>query len=367
MVKTKILNVIDHMELGGAQRIVTQLLEGWNCNGIELRSFSLRRSDYHILLHDGSLFISSNHKSRYNLLSFLELKNHIEKNNINILHLHLPKSVFFGVLVKILYFENLRIIVHEHGDIFQHKHFYNLILRLFQNKINLFLAVSQATKMELIENAKIDGEKINILYNFIDLNKFNLENFNKFDKTIERKKFGLNTSDYILGFAGRLDKLKGCDILIKSIPYVNIPNCKIVIAGDGVEKKELEKLVGDMDIKDRIIFMGYIKDMLRFYRLIDCLVIPSRSESFGLSAIEGQASGVPVIASDIKGLNEVVLDKETGLLFEKDNEKDLAGKIQLVNYDKNLRIKLARNGMDNVRKYSLDNYLLNLENIYNNA
>ncbi|VVB94829.1 Trehalose synthase [uncultured archaeon] len=365
MLKTKILNVIDHMELGGAQRIVIQLIERWNCDDLELQSFSLRRSNYHIS-HDGALFISSNHKSRYNLLSFLELKNYIEKNNIKILHLHLPKSVFFGVLVKILYFENLRIIVHEHGDIFQNKHFYNLILKLFQNKINLFLAVSEATKMELIENTKADGKKIKILYNFIDLNKFNLEKFKNFDRTVERKKFGLNTEDYVIGFAGRLDKLKGCDILIKSIPYINIPNSKVVIAGDGIEKKELERLTENLDIRDRIIFLGYVRDMLRFYRLIDCLVIPSRSESFGLSAIEGQTLGVPVIASDIKGLNEVVLDKKTGLLFQKNNETDLAEKIELINCDESLRIELTKNSQDNAKKYSLDNYLLNLKNIYNN-
>ncbi len=351
------------MELGGAQRIVIQLLERWKCDDIELQSFSLRKSNYYMSQNE-SLFISSNHKSRYNILSFLELKNYIEKNDIKILHLHLPKSVFFGVLIKILYFANLRIIVHEHGDIFQHKHLYNFILRLFQNKINLFLAVSEATRIELIESAKVDAKKINILYNFVDLNKFNLEKFKNFDRIIERKKFGLNTDDYVIGFAGRLDKLKGCDILIKSIPYINIPNSKVVIAGDGVEKKELEKLTKDLDIRDRIIFLGYIKDMLKFYRLIDCLVIPSRSESFGLSAIEGQTLGVPVIASNIKGLNEVVLDKKTGLLFQKNNEKDLADKMSQIHNNSALRDQLIRNGADCTKKYSLDNYINDLNMVY---
>ena len=106
--------------------------------------------------------------------------------------------------------------------------------------------------------------------------------------------------------------------------------------------------------------------MVKFYSLIDCLVVPSRSESFGLSAVEAQALGIPVIASNIKGLNEVVLDKKTGLLFESGNEKDLAKKIMLIYENAKLKECFTKNIFEIIDTYSIDNYLIDLGKIYEN-
>ncbi len=352
------------MGLGGAQTIVNQLLDRWSSDNIQLLCFSLRRSN-NFSSYNESLFVSSNYESKYNLSSFLELKNFIIKNDIKILHLHLPKSVLFGVLIKILYFENIRIIVHEHGDIFQNKLLYNLFLRQFQNKIDLFIAVSGATRKKLIKKAGIDENKIKVLYNFIDQNYFNNNELSNYSKVAERQFINLTSDDFVIGFAGRLNKIKGCDILIKSMSHIDIRGLKIVIAGDGIERKNLEELSENLNIRDNIIFLGYIKNIRGFYKIIDVLVVSSRSESFGLSIVEAQSMGIPVIATNIEGLNEIVLDKETGLLFKSGDEEDLAKKIELIYTDENLRTELTKKGLENIKKYSLKNYITNLEGIYN--
>ena len=366
MQQVNVLHVIDHIGIGGAQRIVSDLLNKWDTENIKMFCYVLRASNNEFGTNNKGVFYSSNHKSKYNVFSIFELKKFIETEDIKILHLHLQKSIVFGVFLKIFCYKDVKIIVHEHGTIFENKFIYNNFLNKFENKIDLFIAVSEETKRLLIKNAKIKNNKITILYNFIDLSKFNQDKLKSFDRNIERKKIDLNLEDYVIGFAGRLNKLKGCDILLKSITYVKIPKFKVVIAGDGIEKKELEKLSENLNIIDKLSFLGYAENMVKFYSVIDCLVVPSRSESFGLSAVEAQALGIPVIASNIKGLNEVVLDKKTGLLFESGNEKDLAKKIMLIYENAKLKECFTKNIFEIIDTYSIDNYLIDLGKIYEN-
>ena len=367
MKQINVLHVIDHFGFGGAQRIVGELLNKWNNDDVKLFCYALRMSDHNFGYCDNRFFRSSNYKSKYNILSFLELKKFIEIEDIQIIHLHLVKSIVFGILLKVFFYKKIEIIVHEHGSIFEDKFWYNQFLNIFQTKIDLFIAVSEATKRKLIENARIKETKIKILYNFIDFDELNPKTFNKINRNVERKKIGLYDDDFVIGFVGRLDKQKGCDILIKSIPYINIQNYKIVIAGDGFERKNLEKLTRNINIDNKTIFLGYVKDIRKFYKAIDILVVPSRFESFGISAVEAQALKIPVIASNTDGLNEVVFDKKTGLFFEMENEKDLAEKIRLVYTDNKLKENLIKNGFICIKKYSIIDYLINLKDTYLNA
>ncbi|MFC1926561.1 glycosyltransferase family 4 protein [Chloroflexota bacterium] len=362
--KTNVMLVIDHWGFGGAQRVVRGLLNKWDNRDIKLFCYALRKSSNELEQdNDKEYFFSSKHKSKYSVLPFFELKKLIGNNNIGILHLHLTKAIVFGILLKTLYYRNIKIIVHEHGKAFKNNWLYNLFLRCVKTRVHLFIAVSEATKRKLIENAGIPGKKIKTLYDFVDLEHFNSQKI-KINRLEERGNLGLNESDFVIGFAGRLSKVKGCQYLIKAVPHINIPGIKVLIAGDGAERAELEKLAEDLNIKDKITFLGYFNKMSNFYHIIDILVVPSRFESFGIVVIEAQASGIPVVASDVGALNELIEDGENGLLFDFANERDLAEKVELIEKGKDLREKLIKNGLHSVTKYSLETYLESLALIY---
>ena len=349
------------MGMGGAQTILKGIFENEVSNK-NIFCYSLRNNKTEVEVNHPKVYSHAGY-SKFNIKSLFELRTLVHEHDIDVLHCHLAKSMFWGYLLKLLFFKNIKLIFHEHGRIFQNKVWYVQLIKKMQRKTDLYIAVSKATKRRL-ENIVIKKDKIKVLYNCVDLDKFNPTQIEKVDLIGNRIKFGLNEMDFVIGFAGRLNKIKGGDILIKSVPNINIKNFKLLVAGDGVERKRLEKLADNLKIKDNVIYLGYVKDMVKFYSLIDCLVVPSRSESFGISVIEAQAFGVPVIASNIEGLNEVVLDNKTGLLFEQKNEEDLVEKIELMHNDKSLRIELIKNGLDEVKKYSLNNYLLNLREIY---
>jgi glycosyltransferase involved in cell wall biosynthesis len=270
--------------------------------------------------------------------------------------------MFFGYLLKLLFFKNIILIFHEHGSIFQNRWWYRQFIKKTQDKVDLYIAISRATEKQLIENAGIKDDEIKVLLNFVDLAYFNSQKTNRLE---ERRKLSLDEDDFILGFAGRHVERKGCHDLILALGELkHFKNIKLLIVGDGPKKEENIKLANKLGLERNIFFLGYIPDIRWFYSIIDCFVIPSHWEPFGIVALEAHATGVPVISSNVEGLNEVVLDAKTGFLFEPKNQKDLAKKIELLYNNEDLRKKIIENGLRSVENYSLEKYLMTLESIY---
>jgi len=363
MQQVNVLHVIDHMGMGGAQRIVSELLNKWDDEKIKMFCYALRKSNSPF--EQNNIVLISNHKSKYSIHSFFELKKIVKTQNIEILHLHLPKSIVYGILLKTFYCKNLKIVVHEHGGIYENKLWYTTFLKTFQTKVDLFIAVSDAIKRVLIENAKIKDDKIKVIYNFVDLEYFDSQKI-EINRLEERQKLGLNENEFVLGFAGRHVEIKGCrDLILAMKGLKHYKTIKLLISGEGPKKAEYVRLVNNLELGKNVLFLGYVQDIKLFYSIIDCLVIPSHFEPFGIITLEAQAMGVPIISANVEALNEVISDKKTGLLFESGDVGDLAEKIKIVYTDKNLRMELTKGELKNAKKYSLKNYITNLEGVYN--
>jgi len=358
----RVLHIIDSLGLGGAQTVVKGIFENQKKNK-DIFLFVLRKREINMGIKHPNIKIF-NSKAKYSLKPIKELKELIEREKIDVLHCHLFRSQFTGWRLKKKYFQKMKLIFHEHGEILQNHLPYNYFTRRSKEEVDLLIAVSKATKNMLIARAKIESNKIKILYNFVDLDRFNSKRIN-INIQNEKKKLGIKKNDFVIGFVGRLSEVKGCKYLIKALPYLDF-NYKVLIAGDGDLRKSLENLTKKLNVADKVIFMGYINDTTKVYLLLNVNVIPSLSESFSLSAIEGQAIGIPTIASNIEGLNEVVINKKTGLLFEPKNERDLAEKIKLVYKNKLLRLKLIKEGFKKVKKYSSGYYIKSLKKVYIN-
>jgi len=358
----KILHIIDSLGLGGAQTIVKEIFETQKLNK-DIFLFVLRKREINIQIDHPNVRIF-NSEAKYSFKPLKELKKLIKKEKIEVLHCHLFRSQVTGYLLKKRYFPDIKIIFHEHGKIFTNNLIYNTFLKLSKPKISFYIAISKATKNELIKKADVDPKKILCLYNFIDTGRFNRKNIKlKFNIRREREKLRIKNDEFVIGFVGRLSEVKGCEYLIKSLPYLCFPY-KVLIAGDGPEREKLKRLARRLNVQDKIIFLGYRKDIIFIYSLLNLLVMPSLSESFGLSVVEAQSMKTPVIVSNVPALNEIIQDKENGLLFEAKNGKDLAKKIDKVYKNRKLREKLVINSLRSVKKYSLKEYLKKMNKIY---
>lgn len=148
---------------------------------------------------------------------------------------------------------------------------------------------------------------------------------------------------------GRLKAYKSIDVLIKAFKkvLVSVPNAELVIAGDGEEKETLRALVEELDLKTRVRFLGKIseKEKLAWFQKAWVFVNPSMMEGWGITTIEANACGVPVVASDIPGLRDSVQNPHTGFLVPYGDTEALARKITLLCTDNATREEMSTAGL----------------------
>lgn len=225
-------------------------------------------------------------------------------------------------------------------------------LNSYDQYIDYYIAPSKFVRNQLI-NAGFGGLKIKVLPHF----------------TISKSKLNSATpidSNYILYF-GRLDESKGVDLLIKAFSQINYKNINLKIAGQGPQKTELINLIKQLDLEHKIQFVGQ-KNNEQLKKLIKnslFSVVPTRvKETFGLSVLESFNYGRAVIATKVGALPELVKHGENGLLFEVNNQKELAENIDYLLANKEILSKMGKMAKKLSQNYSAENHCQKLIEIY---
>ncbi|MDD3774249.1 MAG: glycosyltransferase [Patescibacteria group bacterium] len=250
------------------------------------------------------------------------------------------------------------------GKIFSRKGLKNMFFdKALIKKTALVVVVSKAAEQSIFKE-NISENKIKLIYSGIDRKKF-------FPQKILRKKirllWNLKTTD--LGFlaVGRLDKIKGFDILIKAFNLIikKNQNLKLFFIGDGGERKNLKILVKNLNLTKKIFFLGERHDVNKLLNAADIFVLPSREEGRALVLLEAAANEKAIIASRVGGIPEFIKDQENGLLFRVGDEVDLAQKMIKLIKNKKLRFKLAQKAFTEGKKYTIKTMAKKYRKIYN--
>lgn len=293
-----ILYLIDNFSLGGAQTIVKGLMDN-SAEGDPVFAIALRMKNPALLMdHPNIITFQSNSKYSFKVLGFL--KQFISEKKIDILHCQLPRSILMGYLLKRA-FPEIKYIIHEQGDVFE-SWAYSRLLRIIWKKADGILTCSEAGAKVLAARSHVEPGKIRVLYNFVDLSRFSPSDQNSFNG----KK---------IAFAGRIEKRKGWREFIQAAYELrDRKELEFYVAGTGTE---VNKLVRSIRKKKgaSIHYVGFQADMKAFYTDMDLLVIPSHLEPMGMVAVEAMACGIPVLAADVPGLNEVVHHKVNGWTY----------------------------------------------------
>jgi glycosyltransferase involved in cell wall biosynthesis len=348
----KILHIIDHLGLGGAQRLLKEFFESYEGQH-DLYLCSLRTKQKEFNINCDNIWINQSN-SKYSFSALIKLKKLIRNESFDILHCHLFKSKVFGWILKKIYFPNIKLIFHEHGQILRKGILYKSFLKLASKEVDLVIAVSKTTKKSLLHKTNLNDDKVKVLYNFVNSSRF------KKDKGEQAKN---KDGKFIIGFVGRLSKVKNCKTFIKSLKHLDF-HFEALIAGVGSEEKELKELTNDLKLEDRVRFLGFVKKIEEIYSKLDLLVIPSLLEPFGLVALEAQTLGIPIVCSKIPTFKEIYKNKENCLFFNTKDHKDLAKKINYLKSNESLIKKLKKNSIDNAKKYKLQNYVKKMNKIY---
>lgn len=282
-------------------------------------------------------------------------------NNYDLIHIHLPDPM--ANLAYFLAKPKTKLIIHWHSDIIKQTNllfFYKPLQNWLLKKADKILVTSP----NLLENSpflKDFKKKCEVVPLFIDIEEFKAREARKVDFPNPKNK-------KIVLFVGRLIYYKGIDYLIEAIKEVD---ALLLIAGDGVLRKKLEKKVKELNLSDKIIFLGRLsgEEIKYCYQVCDVFVLPSieQTEAFGLVQLEAMLSGKPVINTNLPtGVPFVSKDKETGFTIEPKDSKALARAINEILNNPQLAEKFGKNGIERVYKFfSKEKNLEKILSIYN--
>lgn len=181
-----------------------------------------------------------------------------------------------------------------------------------------------------------------------------------------RARYDIPEEAAIVGAVTRFYPSKGIEHLVRAFADVlrQFPSTRLMLLGQGPQEERLRALARELGIADGVLFAGFQREAHAFVAAFDVAVTPSIEEGFGLVALEAQALGVPVVASRVGGLPDIVLDERTGLLVEPADAAALAAAIARLLADAALRRRMGEAAMREAQRFSLDAYVGRLSEIY---
>ena len=172
----------------------------------------------------------------------------------------------------------------------------------------------------------------------------------------------------VIGVVSRLEPIKGMDLVVPAFAEVlkRYPEVRLLVVGDGSLRATMEQQAAELGCADRITWVGRQpqEELAQWYGQMDIVLMPSRSEGFGLTAIEAMANGCVMVASNVGGLPEVVSDGICGLLHRTEDVHDMVEKICMLLDDATLYDRLRVQSLTEVKKYSFEYYAALINNLY---
>jgi len=289
----------------------------------------------------------------------------VKSARLEVLHVHyaIPHASAALLAKQILLEQNIKIpvVTTLHGTditLVGREASYEPVVSWSINNSDAVTAVSESLKSDTLEHFKIRREII-VIPNFIDFERFNKKPREHFKKAIapNGEKILVHTSNF------RKVKRVGDVIQIFNLVQKEIPS-KLLLIGDGPERSNIEKICRDLDVCEKVTFLGKQEAIEEILSVCDLFILPSEKESFGLSALEAMACEVPVICSNAGGLSEVVVDGVTGYLSETgDIEKMAKDSLSILTNDEKL-FDFRKNALERAKNFDLKNILSLYYSVY---
>ncbi len=379
MERIKIVQIITRLDWGGSPDIIRMLCESLDHDKYEIkliigttrhpaektRSFLKKFKDNIIVVP----WLKREINPFFDFLALFNLYLILIKEKFDIVHTHTAKAGALGRLAAHLA-GNRRVIHMPHGNNF-YGYFNFLTSRLvvsierFLSKYtSMFIALSELEKKELMEYAAIAIEKIKVIPSGLDLEFKNIDLSSHHKK---KRDFGFNLEQKIIGMVSRLEPIKGPQYFIEAIPEVikNNAEAAFLIVGEGSLRRKLEDRARELGVSRKVVFAGWREDILEVISFLEVLVQPSLNEAIGRVLLEAQALGIPVIATRVGGIPEVVKDGITGMLIPPKDSKKLALSICQLLENEQKRSEMSKHAREWIdERFSATKMIQEFESLY---
>jgi len=289
----------------------------------------------------------------------------VKNNKIDLLHVHyaIPHASAAYMAKQILEKEGryVPVITTLHGTditLVGRDKTYAPVVAFSINQSDAITAVSENLREETYKTFSIEKD-IQVIYNFVDVKRFNRKPIDAFRKVIAPD------NERIVLHASNFRKIKRVQDVIYIFKKLNetIPS-KLLFVGDGPERSMAEELCRELSLCDEIRFVGKQQDMEEIFAIADLFLLPSEYESFGLSALEAMAGGAPVVATNVGGLPEIVKPGENGYMGKVGDVDQMAGYAIEILKDETTLMKFRENAKKQAQSFDISRIVPQYEKLY---
>lgn len=374
MAKINLLYVITKLELGGAQKQLLSLIRNLDKERFNILLFTAQEG---LLVQEASSMEGLTlNRSRYlerpinplkDLLALIEIYLFIKRNKIDIVHTHSSKAGILGRLAAKL--AKAKVILHTvHGWSFNirqpnlKRYFFIWLERITAGFTDKLIVVSRHDKDTGLNNRIGTPNQYAVIRYGLDYNEFAIQ-----EKNNIKEELGLPSGISVVTMISCLKPQKQPQDFIKvaSLVTQELPHVRFLLAGDGVLRPAVEDLINKFNLRQKVILLGWRKDIPRILSITDVLVLTSLWEGLPITVLEAMASSRPVIATDTGGVAEVIADQDTGFLVKPGDITAMSEKLVVLLRDEGLRRIMGRKAKDALGlDFSLDNTLNSTQGLY---
>jgi glycosyltransferase involved in cell wall biosynthesis len=362
-------------DFGGAEKVVLSLI-----NNIDNESFELVPIIFTIPSMQDNIFFKHLDKTRKKyhrifvngyrikylnpLVNIIEAYTLLKKHKFDLIHSHGYRADVIGVLLSKAM--GLPLISTCHGFISNDHHLtiYNRLDRFMLRFARKIIAVSNGIRNQLIRSG-IEGTRVLTIQNAVNVS-FSSETIT-INRQARRQACNLAEKDFVVGYVGRLSEEKGVGYLLEAISMLKeseVP-VKLLVIGDGPQKKTLEDFVKGKSIEHVVFFAGFQNEIETWLPAMDVFVLPSLTEGTPMSLLEAMALGIPVVASSVGGVPQVVDSEENGILVSPGKPQDIEQAIQRLFKNEDLRKRFSEEAQKKIKeKYNVEGWIYKIENEY---
>ncbi len=358
----KVLQLTTDMNIGGITSYIFELSKALKGKGVDTVVASAGGDIEASLIEAGIPHEKLDIKTKFEFspkvfLAAFAIKRIVQKEGVDIIHAHTRVSQVAGIIASRM--TGVPMVTTCHGYF---KKRLRAVIDTWGDKV---IAISAAVYEHLKKDLGVKDERIELVYSGVDIDKFSKE-FSESDIAKTKKYLGL-TGKIVVGTIGRLSPVKGQKFFIKAMVEVlkRSPNAAGLVVGNGPEGPSIKSLAMALGIDDRISFLDSVSDTREVLSAIDIFVFPSVKEGLGIALLEALAAARPCIASRIGGIEDIIKDRENGILVDVgDSDAITAAALELLS-DENLRLNLGQSGRRLVQsRFTLDRMADDMVRVY---
>jgi glycosyltransferase involved in cell wall biosynthesis len=306
-------------------------------------------------------------KRSWDILFLSKLVGYCRRHKIDLIHSHLFGANLYSCLAGAIL--RLPVVATFHNELFfrgQSERYLTIKSFIIRNFASQLVFVAEYMKEDYSTYLKMSEDKMLTVYNGADLTEY----IDKNEISAIKTELGIKDGDLIVGHVANFRAPKGHHYLVEAASLVcrRVPRAKFLLIGDpgnGAIKKDIEDFIAESGLEGNILILGFRNNVNMLLQIMDIFVLSSTTEGLPVSVIEAMASSKPVVATNVGGLPEIVIHRQSGYLVEPGNAEALAEKTLILLDDEALRERMGRVGRKSVEeKFSLRVMVNKYQNLY---